>query len=48
MNSSTVLFTLDCNRSRVNTFERAEGINVERITMPKRGVNFAFLKFNNN
>jgi hypothetical protein len=28
MNSSNVLFMLDCNRSHVNTFEQAEGINV--------------------
>jgi hypothetical protein len=33
MNSSTVLFTLDCNHSHVNTFEQAEGINVIQILL---------------
>jgi hypothetical protein len=29
MNSTPILFTLDCNRSRVNAFKQAEeGINV--------------------
>jgi hypothetical protein len=28
VNSTPVLFTLDCNCSRVNTFEKVEGINV--------------------
>jgi hypothetical protein len=31
MNSSTILFTLDCNHSHDNTFEQAEGINVIQI-----------------
>jgi hypothetical protein len=29
-------------------FERAREIEFERITMPKRGVNWAFLKINTN
>jgi hypothetical protein len=33
VNSTPVLFTLDCNRSRVNTFEQAEGINVTGILL---------------
>jgi hypothetical protein len=33
MNSSTVLFTLDCNHSRIHTFEQAEGINVILILL---------------
>ena len=28
MNSSIVLFTLNCNHPRVSTFEQVEGINV--------------------
>jgi CRISPR/Cas system-associated endonuclease Cas3-HD len=33
MNSSTVLFSLYCNHSHVNTFEQAEGINVIQILL---------------
>jgi hypothetical protein len=33
MNSSTVLFMLDCNHSHVNTFEQVEGINVIQIML---------------
>jgi hypothetical protein len=33
MNSNTILFTLDCNHSHVNTFEQDEGINVMQILL---------------
>jgi hypothetical protein len=33
MNSSTVLFTLNCNHPRVSTFKLAEGINVIHILL---------------
>jgi hypothetical protein len=33
MNSSTVLFTLDCNHSHINAFEQAEGIDVIQILL---------------
>jgi hypothetical protein len=33
MNSSTVLFMLNCIRPHVNTFEQAEGINVIHVPL---------------
>jgi hypothetical protein len=33
MNSSTILFTLNCIHSHVSTFEQAEGINVIQILL---------------
>jgi hypothetical protein len=33
MNNSTILFTLICNLSRINTFEQAKGINVIQILL---------------
>jgi hypothetical protein len=33
MNNSTVLFTLNCNHSHVNSSEQAEGINVKQILL---------------